>query len=68
MEWNAEWNMEWNVKQYSKQSNFDLKRKRTPQILINIHLFVKLRHFRHYYHGALDLFIAELMEKQPKLP
>ena len=38
------------------------------QNLINIHLFVKLRHFRHYYHGAPDLYIAELMAKQPKLP
>ena len=43
-------------------------REARAQILINIHLFVKLRHFRHYYRGALDLFITELMEKQPKLP
>ena len=34
-------------------------REARPQILINIHLIVKLRHFRHYYRGALDLFIAE---------
>ena len=29
------------------------------QNLINILLFIKLRHYRHYYHGALDLFFAE---------
>ena len=37
---------------------------------LKILLFInslKLRHFRHYYHGAPDLYmIAELMEKQPK--
>ena len=43
-------------------------REARAQFLINIRLFVKLRHFRHYYRGTLDLFIAELMEKQPKLP
>ena len=43
------------------------QRNQVPSVLINIHLFVKLRHFRHYYHGAPDLFIAELMENQPKL-
>ena len=36
-------------------------REARPQNLFNIHLFVKLRHFRHYYHGSPDLFIAELM-------